>query len=155
MHTSISLLQPLLCFCSSPLWRHLYYGGIIFIVYPFSTLCDTCSGSTAWDGPPRGKREGMNKRLPRPCQRPCPLCHHVLYLDPRSCGGQQWKRPQQGLPESTTTYLDIFIFRRRSNKDTICSINNAASIFWSGDEGHKTDFHIHTISLFIREVLRQ
>ena len=135
MHTSISLLQPLLCFCSSPLWRHLYYGGIIFIVYPFSTLCDTCSGSTAWDGPPREKREGMNKRLPRPCQRPCPLCHHVLYLDPRSCGGQQWKRPQQGLPESTTTYLCIFIFRRRSNKDTICSINNAASIFWSGDEG--------------------
>ena len=119
MHTSISLLQPLLCFCSSPLWRHLYYGGIIFIVYPFSTLCDTCSGSTAWDGPPREKREGMNKRLPRPWQRPCPQCHHVLYLDPRSCGGQQWKRPQQGLPEATTTYLDIFILRRRSNKDTI------------------------------------
>ena len=96
MHTSISLLQPLLCFCSysSPLWRHLYSGGIIFIVSLFSTLCDTC----AWASSP-GKREGTKekRRLPRPYQGRA-RCHHVLYLDPRSCGVSSGRGPNRAYP---------------------------------------------------------
>ena len=92
MHTSISLLQPLLCFCSSPLWRHLYYGGIIFIVYPFSTLCDTCSGSTAWDGPPPGKKR-ERKRGYRGLIKGRARCHHVLYLDPDLVGSAVEEAP--------------------------------------------------------------